>query len=92
VPTVNGDAQLLHLFGAGTPPRDAQALRASGGAQAWIYRDRMYVRARGSLLNPPHEASAEAADGYRVFQLARPSARLLAEGPDGSDVTITVDF
>ncbi|MDP4025772.1 DotH/IcmK family type IV secretion protein [Methylobacterium sp. NEAU 140] len=82
---------LLHLFGAGTPPAGAQML-AANGAQAWLYRDRMYVRVQGNLVSPQPVASAEAGSGYRVYEFLRPVSRLVAEQGDGAETAITVAF
>lgn len=82
---------LLHLFGAGTPPAGAQALVANG-AQAWLYRDRMYVRVQGTLVSPQPVAAADAAAGFRVYEFLRPASRLVAERGDGAETAISVDF
>ncbi|WP_244749127.1 DotH/IcmK family type IV secretion protein [Methylobacterium indicum] len=82
---------LLHLFGAGTPPAGAQRLVANG-AQAWLYRDRMYVRLQGNLVSPQPVASADAASGYRVYEFLRPASRLVAERGDGAETAIRVEF
>ncbi|WP_082171540.1 DotH/IcmK family type IV secretion protein [Methylobacterium indicum] len=83
---------LLHLFGAGTPPTSAQKLVATGGAQAWLYRERMYVRVQGDLVSPQPVASADAASGYRVYEFLRPASRLVAERGDGAETAITIEF
>jgi intracellular multiplication protein IcmK len=83
---------LLHLFGAGTPPTGAQKLVATGGAQAWLYRERMYVRVQGDLVSPQPVASADAALGYRVYEFLRPASRLVAERGDGAETAITIEF
>lgn len=82
---------LLHLFGAGTPPAGAQALVANG-AQAWLYRERMYVRVQGTLVSPQPVASADAASGYRVYEFLRPASRLVAEQGDGAETAISIEF
>ncbi|UHC20366.1 MULTISPECIES: DotH/IcmK family type IV secretion protein [Methylobacterium] len=82
---------LLHLFGAGTPPAGAQALVANG-AQAWLYRERMYVRVQGTLVSPQPVASAEAAAGFRVYEFLRPASRLVAERGDGAETAISIEF
>ena len=83
---------LLHLFGAGTPPAGAQKLAASGGAQAWLYRERMYVRVQGDLISPQPVASADASGGFRVYEFLRPASRLVAERGDGAETAISVEF
>ncbi|WP_082167160.1 DotH/IcmK family type IV secretion protein [Methylobacterium aquaticum] len=83
---------LLHLFGAGTPPTGAQKLVATGGAQAWLYRERMYVRVQGDLVSPQPVASADAASGYRIYEFLRPASRLVAERGDGAETAITIEF
>ena len=82
---------LLHLFGAGTPPSGAQRLVANG-AQAWLYRDRRYVRVQGNLVSPQPVASADAPEGYRIYEFLRPASRLVAERGDGSETAITIEF
>lgn len=84
--------ELLHLFGDGTPPAGAQKLAATGGAQAWIYRERMYVRIQGDLVSPQPVASADASGGYRVYEFLRPASRLVAERGDGAETAISVEF
>jgi intracellular multiplication protein IcmK len=83
---------LLHLFGAGTPPMGAQKLAATGGAQAWLYRERMYVRVQGDLISPQPVASADAAGGFRIYEFLRPASRLVAERGDGAETAISVEF
>ncbi|SEP49180.1 intracellular multiplication protein IcmK [Methylobacterium sp. ap11] len=82
---------LLHLFAAGTPPAGAQKLVATG-AQAWLYRERMYVRLQGTLVSPQPVASADAPEGYRIYEFLRPASRLVAERGDGAETAISVDF
>ncbi len=83
--------ELLHLFGAGTPPAGAQKLAATGGAQAWIYRERMYVRVQGDLVSPQPVASADVG-GFRVYEFLRPASRLVAERGDGAETAISVEY
>ncbi|WP_066922506.1 DotH/IcmK family type IV secretion protein [Methylobacterium sp. CCH5-D2] len=82
---------LLHLFGAGTPPSGAQALVATG-AQAWLYRERMYVRIQGTLVSPQPVAAVDAASGYRIYEFLRPASRLVAERGDGAETAISIDY
>ncbi len=94
-PRASGEAnttQALHLFASGTPPRGAYPVNATGGAQAWIYRDRMYVRASGNLVSPQPVGSADGPGGVKVWEFNRPASRLIAEAGDGSETTIAVDY
>lgn len=84
--------QMLHLFAAGTPPSGAQSLVASPGTQAWLYRDRMYVRMQGQLVSPQPVASADGPSGFRIYEFLRPASRLVAEGGDGSELAISIEF
>ncbi|MGN7126800.1 DotH/IcmK family type IV secretion protein [Methylorubrum thiocyanatum] len=84
--------QLLHLFAAGTPPRGALPLVATSGAQAWIYRERMYVRLDGTLLSPQPVGSADGPGGTKVYEFLRPASRLMAERADGTEVAVAVEF
>lgn len=91
-PAAPDTTRLLHLFAAGTPPPGAQTLNASSGAQAWIYRERMYVRAQGELVSPQPVGSAVGPNGVKVYEFSRPASRLVAERGDGAEVAISVDF
>lgn len=92
-PGVGADTTpLLHLFAAGTPPAGAQSLVASSGAQAWVFRDRMYLRTPGTLVSPQPVAEATGTGGYRVYEFLRPVSRLVAERSDGSEIAIAVEF
>ena len=83
---------LLHLFGAGTPPTGSQKLVATGGAQAWLYRERMYVRVQGELVSPQPVAAADAGSGFKIYEFLRPASRLVAERGDGAETAINIDF
>lgn len=83
---------LLHLFGAGTPPTGAQKLVATGGAQAWLFRERMYVRVQGELVSPQPVAAADAGSGFKIYEFLRPASRLVAERGDGAETAIGIEF
>ena len=82
----------LVAFAAGTPPIGAQRIRVAGDGdvQAWLFRDRLYLRGRVTLINPVHEATADR-DDIHVWRLT-PTARVLVAHEDGTEVALTLAY
>lgn len=82
----------LIAFAAGTPPTGAHRIRVAGDGdvQAWLFRDRLYLRGRVTLINPVHEATADR-DDVHVWRLT-PTARVLVAREDGAEVALTLAY
>lgn len=54
------------------PPKDATRLNVTGldGAEAWMYGDSMYVRARGEAQFPAYMGGARSTSGVSVYRYA----------------------
>ena len=54
----------------GVPPGDARRLQVKGfaGAEAWLYHENIYLRARGEVAYPAYLASARSTSGLAVYR------------------------
>lgn len=73
----------------GIPPRGSKALRVIGGdAQAWLLKNKLYLRTRMDVISPAWKAVMNSADGTHAYEL-QPSPVILAL-QRGKDKTLTL--
>lgn len=62
----------LSNFLDGVPPKDAQRLNVTGldGAEAWLYHDNLYVRAKANAQYPAYLSAARSTSGVSVYRYA----------------------
>ena len=83
----------LDDFGTGVPPRGARRVRVDGAnVSAWTLNGRLYVRGPITVVNPAHDAMADAPGGHRVWRFDQPVNRILVIGEDGVERGLTLDF
>ena len=83
----------LDDFGTGVPPRGARRVRVDGaGMSAWTLNGRLYLRGPVTVVNPAHDAVADAPGGHRVWRFDRPVGRILVVGEDGVERGLSLDY
>lgn len=62
----------LSYFLDGVPPMDARRLKVTGleNAEAWLYRDNLYVRAKADAQYPAYLSAARSTSGVSVYRYA----------------------
>lgn len=74
----NANALLLNFLN-GAPPDAADALMVHGShTQAWVFKNRLYVRSRFKVISPSWLASMTSADGTHVYELPKTPILLLS--------------
>lgn len=64
-----GTPELIDFLN-GIPPEGSITLSVEGGqAEAWLYRDHMYIRTRMTILSPSWLATMSSPDGTHVYEL-----------------------
>ena len=73
-----GTPLLLTFLSGADLPDDATPVTVTGiEADAWIYRDRMYVRSRHTLISPSWGGQLAGPNNYKVWLLEEPTSQLL---------------
>jgi intracellular multiplication protein IcmK len=67
MPAIDDD---LGYFLDGVPPKAAKRLKVSGlqGSEAWLYKNKMYLRTDGDALYPAYLARARSTSGVSIFR------------------------
>lgn len=61
---------LLHILD-GVPPEKARRVHVSGGqAQAWLYRNKLYIRTDKTIVSPSWDSVMTSTDGTHAYELA----------------------
>lgn len=69
-PTIDA---VLSAFLDGVPPPDARRLKVTGlDAEAWVYRNNLYVRAKADAQYPAYFAAARSTSGLSVYKFLKP--------------------
>ncbi len=71
--------QLLNVLD-GVPPMGAKNLQVQGGAaQAWLVKDKLYLRTRMTLLSPSWVSTMSSPDGTHAYQLVKSPVLLASD-------------
>lgn len=85
--------RFLASFGTGTPPKGARRIRVdSPDVSAWTFNGRLYLRGPITVVNPAHDAMADAPGGMRVWRFDQPVNRVLVLNEDGVERGLSLDF
>jgi intracellular multiplication protein IcmK len=85
--------RMLDDFGTGVPPKGARRVRVdSPGVSAWMFNGRLYLRGPITVVNPAHDAVADAPGGHRVWRFDQPVSRVLVVGEDGVERGLSLDL
>ncbi len=56
----------------GVAPSGSKPVNVDGGdAQAWVYKGKLYVRTRMTVLSPSYDATMSSADGTHAYEMAK---------------------
>lgn len=73
-----GTPLLLTFLSGADLPDEARPVPVTGiEAHAWLYRDRMYVRSRHTLISPSWSGQLAGPNNYKVWLLEEPTSQLL---------------
>lgn len=89
IPLPEGANPLMVGFLDGVPPEGAKQIGSSSGdVQAWMYKDRFYVRTGYVLLSPAYVTTVKSADGTAVYEI--PPTPVIVALAGGSPVQINL--
>jgi len=89
LPSIDG---ALSYFLDGVPPKEARRLKVTGfdGAEAWLYRDNLYVRAKADAQYPAYMSAARSTSGISVYRYAAPHSSITFT-TGGQAVTVFIE-
>jgi intracellular multiplication protein IcmK len=80
--------QLLNVLD-GVPPVGAKTLQVQGGvAQAWLVKDKLYLRTRMTLLSPSWVSTMNSPDGTHAYQLIKSPVLLASDRGKMTQLTL----
>lgn len=89
MPTIDDD---LGYFLDGVPPKTAKRLKVSGfpGSDAWLYKDKMYLRTPGDALYPAYLARARSTSGVSVYRFESKYPNVTVTS-NGAAITLSIE-
>ncbi|CAM4428346.1 MAG: hypothetical protein LEGION0398_MBIBDBAK_00470 [Legionellaceae bacterium] len=81
--------ELLNVLD-GIPPSGSKAVKVAGGAcQAWIHKEKLYVRTRLTILSPAWIGTMSSGDGMKAYEMQKTPMLLVSQ--DGKMVQLKVE-